>query len=264
MTVARIILRVIILFLGVLVLPAGESYAQSGRDALETSGIKGGLIVHLNCADGNLTCELHANDRYLVHGLDASRAKIAVARKLIRAKGLYGKVSVDTYDGRTLPYTDNLVNLVVAEELGDVPVKEVMRVLAPLGVLCLKQDGRWRTTRKPWPDAIDQWRQYLHGADNNAVARDSVVGPPRHLQWAADPAWSRSHMAIPTVISFNGIVLWKHDFAQWEPVTRYVKDIAMQLQRRLAAVGDTVYCTPGLDAPLTAFDAARRAIRRYR
>jgi len=35
-------------------------------------------------------------------------------------------------------------------------------------------------------------------------------------------------------------------FADWEPVPRYVKDMAVQLQRRLAAIDETVYCTPGL------------------
>ena len=62
--------------------------------------------------------------------------------------------------------------------------------------------------------------------------------------------------------AFNGLVLWTHAFRDWEPITRYVKDMAVQLQRRLAAVGDTVYCTPGLKAPLTAFDAATGTILR--
>ncbi|MHC4629477.1 MAG: outer membrane protein assembly factor BamB family protein, partial [Planctomycetota bacterium] len=55
--------------------------------------------------------------------------------------------------------------------------------------------------------------------------------------------------------AFNGVVLWEHEFPAWEPITRYIKDMAVQLQRRLAAIGDKVYCTPGIDAPLTAFDA---------
>ncbi|NQT87392.1 PQQ-binding-like beta-propeller repeat protein, partial [bacterium] len=169
--------------------------------------------------------------------------------------------------------------------LGDVPMAEVVRVLAPLGVARI---GGKRAV-KPWPAAIDEWPQYLHGTDNNAVAQDTVVGPPRRLQWIADPMWSRSHMAIATVVAlvsargrlfsiedtataanpflpgrfaliardaFNGTVLWKRPFRDWEPVTRYIKDMAIQLQRRLAAIGDIVYCTPGLEAPLTAFDAA--------
>jgi len=268
---------------------AGARGAEA-EQILRASGVQGGLVVHLGCGDGRLTVALRADERYLVQGLDTDPGNIEKAREHIRPKGLYGKVSVNTFDGERL---DNLVNLLVADELGDVPMAEVMRVLAPLGVAMIGS----RKTVKPWPQEIDEWPQYLHGADNNAVAHDTIVGPPRHLQWVSEPAWSRSHMAIPTVVSmvsargrlftiedtatpanpflpgrfalvardaFNGIVLWRHAFPDWEPVTRYVKDIAVQLQRRLAAIGDTVYCTPGLDAPLTAFDAATGKILKTR
>ena len=268
--------------------------APSGADVLKASGVQGGIVVHVGCKDGTLTAALRANERYLVHGLTTSTADAKAARKHIRSLGQYGAVSVDTFDGKRLPYIDNLVNLVVADDLGDVPMAEVMRVLAPLGVAMI---GGARTV-KPWPDTIDEWPQYLHGADNNAVAQDTVVGPPRHLQWVGDPAWSRSHMAIATVVSmvsakgrlftiedtttpenpflpgrfsliargaFNGVVLWKHDFPDWEPITRYIKDMAVQLQRRLAAIDDVVYCTPGISAPLTAFDAATgKVLRTYK
>jgi len=275
--------------------------APSGADVLEASGVQGGLVVHVGCGPstgsgqaGKLTAALRANERYLVHGLTTSAEDAKAARKHIRSLGLYGAVSVDSFDGKRLPYIDNLVNLVVADDLGGVPMDEVMRVLAPLGVAMIGG----KKTVKPWPDEIDEWPQYLHGPDNNAVAQDTVVGPPRHLQWVTDPAWSRSHMAIPTVVSmvsargrlftiedtttpenpflpgkfsliargaFNGVVLWKHDFPDWEPITRYIKDIAIQLQRRLAAIDDVVYCTPGLTAPLTAFDAATgKVLRTYK
>ncbi|KPK41737.1 MAG: hypothetical protein AMK72_14955 [Planctomycetes bacterium SM23_25] len=276
----------------------GAAWADSAADILKATGIQGGLVVHVGCGDGRLTAALRAGDAYLVHGLDTDAANVEKARKHIQSLGLYGPVSVDQIRGDRLPYADHLVNLVVSEALGKVAMAEVMRVLAPLGVAYVKGAGTWRKTVKPWPDEIDQWQQYLHDADNNAVAHDTVVGPPRHLQWVADPAWGRSHMSISTVVSmvssrgrlftiedratpenpflpgrfrliardaFNGVVLWNHDFADWEPVTRYIKDIAVQLQRRLAAIGDTVYSTPGLQAPLTAFDAATgRIITTYK
>jgi len=134
-----------------------------------------GLIVHLGCGDGSLTAALGAHVGALVQGLDSDPANVATARAHIRAKGLYGRVSAQVFDGKTLPYVDNLVNALVAKELGDVPMAEVVRVLAPLGVARI---GGKRTV-KPWPAAIDEWPQYLHGPDNNAVAQDTVVGPPR-------------------------------------------------------------------------------------
>ncbi|MHC4072679.1 MAG: outer membrane protein assembly factor BamB family protein, partial [Planctomycetota bacterium] len=264
-------------------------FGQSIRGLLESHGFKGGVIVHLGCGDGEHTAELLINDRCLVHGLDTDPGNVEKARVNIRSQGVYGRVSVMELSGRILPYADNLINLIVAEDQGGISTDELMRVLVPNGVALIRQGQEWRKTVKPRPAEIDEWRQYLHDADNNAVAHDSVVGPPRHLQWVDEPGWSRSHMGIPTVVSmvssagrlftiedratpenpflpgrwsliardaFNGIVLWRHNFPDFEPATRYIKDMAVQLQRRLAAIGDTVYCTPGLNAPVTAFEAA--------
>ena len=43
---------------------------------LETTGIKGGLVVHIGSGDGKLTAALCVNDRYVVHGLDDDPANI--------------------------------------------------------------------------------------------------------------------------------------------------------------------------------------------
>ncbi|MHC4546931.1 MAG: class I SAM-dependent methyltransferase, partial [Planctomycetota bacterium] len=134
-----------------------------------------------------------ANDRYTVHGLEADPAKVDKARSYIKAQGTYGAVSVEQFSGSALPYTDNLINLVVVQDAGKVPMGDVMRVLAPGGAACVQRKGKWEKTVKAWPDNIDQWTHFLHDASNNAVANDSVVGPPRSLQWVAPPLWLRSH-----------------------------------------------------------------------
>ena len=109
------------------------------KDAVQESGIKGGVVVHLGCGDGSQTADMLLNSSYLVHGLDTSADNIATARAYLRSRNLYGPVSVAQYDGKLLPYGDNVVNLIVAETLGDVPVEEAMRVLTPL-----RRPGCWR------------------------------------------------------------------------------------------------------------------------
>ena len=104
-------------------------------------------------------------------------------------------------------FIDNLVNLVVAEDLGEVSPDEVMRVLAPLGVAYVKQGERWTKTVKPWPNDIDEWTHFLYDASNNAVSQDQAVGPPRGLQWVGGPVWARSHdhlSGISAVVSAAG------------------------------------------------------------
>jgi len=269
------------LLLPVSALCAPASYEQTARQVLDTAGIQGGLIVHLGCGDGKLTAALRANDSCVVQGLDADAT---AARQYIQSLGVYGKVTAEQWTGDRLPYVDNLVNLVVADNLGKLPMEEVLRVLAPNGVALIGGEK----TVKPRPKEMDEWPQHYHDADNNAVANDDLVGPPRHFQWIAEPDWSRSHLCLPSINSivsaggrlfsiedhasaehpalpgkfalicrdaFNGIELWRHPFADWEPINIYIKYTPTQLQRQLVALAEVVYCTPGLDAPITVLDS---------
>ena len=69
------------------------------------------------------------------------------------------------------------------------------------------RDRLRRRARVPWPADIDEWPQHLYGSDNNAVAHDSVVGPPRHYQWTSPPDWSRAHLVLPSIQDGFGMVL---------------------------------------------------------
>ena len=266
----------------------GEA-AATAEKILKAAGVKGGLVVHVGCGDGKLTAALRANDSYLVHGLDADAGNVAKAREHIRKLGVYGKVSVDRFDGERLPYIDNLVNLLVTEDLGKVSMDEVLRVLCPDGVAYIKTGGAWKKSVKPRPKDIDEWTHYMHDAGGNAVAHDTVIGPPRRLQWQGSPRWSRHHDHMSSVSAcvssggrvfyifdeglrasillppkwkliardaFNGTILWKRPIDKWYTHMMRLKSGPAVLPRRLVAIGDRVYVTLGIDAPLTALEAA--------
>ena len=276
---------------------ADSDAVVQAKQILEATGIQGGLVVHIGCGDGQLRAARRAGDAFLVHGLAAEPSAVKRARQRIRAAGHYGVVSVDQLRGQRLPYVDNLVNLVVSEKLGRVPMSEVLRVLAPQGVAYIRQEGTWTRTVKPRPQDIDEWTHYFHDASGNAVAQDKTVGPPRHLQWVGSPRWSRHHdrmasmsalvssggrmfyimdegsrvsIQLPskwTLIArdaFNGTILWKRAIPTWHNHLWPLKSGPTQLARRLVATGDRVYVTLGFAAPLTALDAATgRTIRTY-
>ena len=271
--------------------------AETPEQILKTTGVQGGLVVHLGCGDGKRTSAFHVNDRYLVHGLDANEVNVANAQKHIQSLNLYGVVSVERLIDGHLPYAENLVNLVVVEDLGAVTMAEVMRVLAPLGVAYIKQDGKWKKTIKPWPDNIDEWTHYLHDASGNAVAHDTVIDEPRHIQWVAGPKWVRNHdylNSISAVVTtagrifsivdrggresvllpskwflvaqdaFNGIELWKKPIDSWLPAIRMFRVGPQQISRRLVAKDDKVFVTLGLDAEVVALDAATgEVVKKY-
>ena len=273
--------------------PASTQASALARTILDTAGTAGGLVVHFGCGDGELTAALRASDSYLVHGLALDAASAEAARRHIQALGLYGTVSVELYNelhqGHALPYADNLVNLLVAEDLHRLAIDEVFRVLAPGGAVCLLRDGKWTATVKPRPQALDDWTHALHDASNNSVSHDTVVGPPQHLQWVAEPQNGRHHESVASLSvavsaggrlfyivdeapvasillppewqlaardAFNGVLLWKRSMGTWEPHLRGKSSGPPELSRRLVACGDRVYATLGLGAPLVALDAA--------
>jgi len=158
----------------------GASDRTEAAEILKLSGVRGGLVVHLGCGGGKLTAALRAGAQYVVQGLDADAGDVKTARDHIRSLGLYGDVSVRRWDRTTMPYIDNLVNLVVCEDPGKVATEEIMRALVPNGVLCVRKNGKWATKAvKPRPADIDEWTHYMHDPSNNAVAHDTVIGPVR-------------------------------------------------------------------------------------
>ncbi len=70
-------------------------YRQQAMQILDSTGVRGGLIVHVGCGDGKLTAALRANDSYIVHGLDSNPANVATARTYIQSLGQYGEVFVE-------------------------------------------------------------------------------------------------------------------------------------------------------------------------
>jgi hypothetical protein len=259
-------------------LPAG------GQELPEKVGVDGGLIVCVGCGDPDRLAALRCSPAYVVQGLDRSPAGIREARLALRGKGQYGPVSVRLWDGQRLPYVDNLVNLIVADEALGLPMEEVMRVLAPRGVAVIGG----KTTVKAVPGTIDDWTHYLHDADGNALADDQVVGPPRHVQWRSEPDWGRHHHAekggaptVRTVLSAAGRLFLLMDETEssnmsvpstWSIVARdafsgvhlwttpietgnYTRDIP-GIWRRLVVDDKRVYTAFGGDNQLKALDAA--------
>jgi outer membrane protein assembly factor BamB len=283
-------------------LSGGVARAQGpqAQAILEATGVKGGLIAHVGCGDGTLTAALRANDRFIVHGLDANAKNVEVAREHIQSLGLYGQVSVQQWAGERLPYVDNFVNLIVVSDETRVAREELLRVLVPDGV-AVSVDGTSQISnlklKKPRPADIDDWTHFLHGPDNNAVARDRRVDIPRSIQWVSEPRWGRSHEELASMSAaviaggrifyivdeaplasirflgdwklvardaFNGTLLWKRPMGAWVDHLRHFRSGPAHLPRRLVAVGDRVYVTPSLDGPVVALDAATgQPVREY-
>lgn len=287
--------RLILLVTGLLAVAASFSTVRAAapeaeaQTILQTSGVKGGIVVQIGVPDGKLTAALKANDSYQVQGLDTDAKKVAAAREAISATGKYGPVAADKFDGKLLPYVDNLVNLIVAEELDGVSMDEVNRVLVPNGVAMIKKGGQWVKSVKPKSPKLDDWTHYYYDAKGNTVSKDTEVGPPERLQWVGNPRWSRHHDRMSSVSAqvsangrlyyimdegsrisillpskwsliardgYNGTVLWKKTIPKWNDHMWPLKTGPTQLTRRLVADGDRIFYTSELEGPVVCLDGA--------
>lgn len=172
-------------------IPAWAAAEELAKEIFKAAGTDIGLCVHLGCGrekSADLTANLAAGSRMLVHGLALDDASLARARKAIEAQGLAGRAMVEKVAVNPLPYLPNLANVVVIEDFDALAAQgltmdEVQRVTAPGGAVCIQKDGRWSATRKPWPKGMDDWTHPAHGPDGNCVSADRVVQGPFGLRW---------------------------------------------------------------------------------
>ena len=267
---------------------AVPAFGATAGDILAAGGLKGGLVVVIGCDDPALLTALRPGEAYLVHGLDADPAKVATVRKRLQAKGLYGPLTVSRLRGGRLPYVDGLVNMIVLTGRGgQVPKDELMRALAPGGVIADASKAAVRVTRKPRPARQDDWTHYLYDASNNAVSTDTEVGPPRGLKWTCGPAYARSHEhfgSVSAMVSaggrvfyiidegpissvfmppawklvardaYNGVLLWQRPIKDWESPLRGFRSGPPEIGRRLITCGRRIYVTLGYGQPVTVLE----------
>jgi outer membrane protein assembly factor BamB len=267
---------------------AGDPVSERARNLVESTGLRGGLAVHVGCGGGRLCVDLAKAGNFLVHGLAATEPDARAAAAAAREAGLAERITVGRLRGKSLPHVDRLVRLIVCESKSGIPRDEVLRVLAPLGAACFVDGDRVEVVRKPWPKRLGEWSHFLHGANNNAVVDDPAIGPPAHVQWIANPAWGRHHETLASVSSvvsargrlfaivdegptgvmhlpsrwrliardaFSGVRLWSRPINLWEHPLRSFRSGPPQLPRRLVAVGDRVYATLGYGKPVEVLDA---------
>jgi len=156
---------------------------ERAQAILKQAGVAGGLVACVG-VDEEVADGLRAQPGALVHALPAG---------------------VDQ-----LPYADNLVRLLVLKDEGRLSREEILRALAPGGTVWMAGE----VTRKPADPNRDGWTHYFYDASGNAVSKDTVVGPPRALQWYAGPSSERSHNWTTSTDGFvgdNGRVFYIRD-----------------------------------------------------
>jgi len=286
-------MKFLVTLLFVLLSSAHADVAGTAAQMVRASGASGGVCAIVGATDADLALAIAKQGSFVVHCLAPDATTCDALRKAIRAGGLYGTVSAVVLDANQLPYTDNLVNLLVVNGENRIPKEELLRVLVPNGVALI--GGKKMV--KPWPKEIDEWTHFLHGPDNNPVARDTRVAPPSRLQWCCEPLWSRSHAFTssfcamvsaqgrlfyildegPTGVAqesvpekwvliardaFNGVLLWKRPLTQWGAHgwnSSALRAIPAPARHCLVAENDRVFVTLNYGGAVSILDATTGA-----
>ena len=194
-----------------------ESYVNEKRalTILEQTAITKGYCLILGCEDGRLASVIGANSQLNIICLDTDVHKIAKLRNLLDEQGLYGRVTVKQWDGRELPFTQNLFNLIIAADgsmLSALSLNDVVRVLRPYGgTVWLEGAGdmpdnakqSWISVAKANDCTVDffsnytivrrgslkgtgSWTQLYADASHTACSDDEIEGP-LNIQWFGRP-----------------------------------------------------------------------------
>jgi outer membrane protein assembly factor BamB len=230
-----------------------QSPSKTTKALMQSIDTPGGICVVLGRSDSELAFSISEHGSFTLHALYHDKDLLERVRKEIDRHGVYGKVSAALGRYDKLPYAENLVNIIIADnyqmlEARGLSINELFRVLTPRGVVfigdssippdrtpkwmsklktqmnvagmeniqLIKDSGLWIKATKPWPSEIDEWTHFLHGADGNPVANDSVVAPPKHYQWISKPLWLRSHesdSSIKTLVTAHGRLFYIADEA---------------------------------------------------
>ncbi len=252
MSITNSLLRLSIYALGLsLLLVSLTPKAMSAEDRVAAdrlaaaANVHGGLCVQIGGDASSFAVRLAKTGRYLVHVLCPNEATVEKARMELNKQGLYGLASADCLgaDGK-LPYTENLVNLLLIPEAPttSVSLDEMQRVLCPDGVILaasgilsaadsqaagltdvreVSPNQAWIAARKPRPAEMDEWSHARHSASGNVVSSDRLVAPPRRVRWVVGAlaevpgivtsAGRNYYGAALARDSFNGLRLWSRD-----------------------------------------------------
>jgi len=170
-----------------------RTFAAVARAIIGRTGKTKGYCLDLGCGRGGLALELAKLTDLQIYAVDPNPAKVAEARRLLDAAGLYGtRVTVLHRDlaetGLPNYFADLVVSAASVEKGGQsVPRKEIDRLLRPYGgAACLGKPERMIVTvRGPLEGAGNWTHQYCDPSNTNCSA-DELVAAPLEMLWFAD------------------------------------------------------------------------------
>ena len=203
------------------------------RDIMRQTGVDRGVCSMLG-VDARAVLPLIRSKRFFVHILHPDADVVKRLRSVADQLGFgIDRVLIEQMEPTQLPYADNMIDLLLlpsgtAEQLDQIPIAEVLRVLRPEGIAIVGELGaqdpaniddllkRWSGSRpdalyksvtnnvivlrKPAAKDTDDWPLWQHGPDNNPITTDQVIKAPYLTQFMADPMY----ITMPAITTIAG------------------------------------------------------------
>lgn len=210
--------------------PAPETaQLKTAEEIVRKGKITTGYGVQLGVGDGKLVYSLANTTDLFIYCVEPDAAKLAAARKMLTAFGLYGSrvmLLEGALDDTQLP--DYFANLVIADE----PSEEARRLMRPWGGTLITGELPQLQVEVRGPlEGAGQWTHQYADPSNSVNSGDELIQGPLGMLWFSDlqqpmtqrhgrgPAplfqngvlYSEGLDNIIAVDAYNGHQLWKYD-----------------------------------------------------
>lgn len=170
-------------------------YAKAAEEIVRQSGVSEGYCLDWNCGDGRLALELARQTKLRIYAVDADPAKVAAAREMLTATGLYGaRVTVHQADLALAAYPNYFADLIVSgrsttAETGVTlsPLRTIARMQRPCGgVICVGAPGAMRKSVRGPLEGAGNWTHLYAGPANTVCSEDARLRGPLGMLWFRD------------------------------------------------------------------------------
>jgi hypothetical protein len=123
-----------------------------------------------------------------------------------------------------------MVNLIVAEDAGTIPMDEIMRVLVPNGVLIAKSERAGKKPLNHGRPEMDEWNQYLYDAGKQSSFKRFDHIACKTLPVGRKPHVGRHHdvtASLSALVSANGRIFYIIDEGPKESIELPLKILFM-------------------------------------
>ena len=172
-----------------------------------------GWVLVTDIVDGSLCASLAENTELNIIGVSDDHKKIAIARKYLAKRGLYGnRVSISFVSGNKFPFTDYFANLIISEEAlfgknkSPLARDEWKRMLQPYNGVAWLDPNKNPYLAKGLAGA-GEWSHQYGNPSNTSNSGDTLVNSDLVLQWFGGPGAAPMvdrHLRAPAPLAAQG------------------------------------------------------------